>query len=616
MGVTVGKASKLFKALTGTVTDNLARVTDDDFRELVGTALRIAPGAVAGALPWLVRAREGRNESLLKLVQHNAKKAPHALAVEMGDERVSWAGLDIESSKVAYVLRDLGVGRGDVVALVGKNSPSYIVNILAVARLGGVSALINWHLERGPLTHAVRAAKARVVLVEEELAAHVRGNEELMREVAHVLTYRRGDLEEKMAGAPAELLTPALVDAGDDFVYIYTSGTTGLPKPCRVSHARVLVAGAGFGSLLFRFQPQDKLYCVLPLYHSSALLIGIGSCFVSRTPIALRDQFSASAFWADVRRYDATAMLYIGELCRYLLNTPPSAEERGNRIRVAVGNGLRPDVWEPFSRRFDIPEIREFYSATEAPGAIFNLTGKVGSIGHVPARRFSALKLAKYDVDNDELVRDEAGFCVECGAGEVGQLVIELKPQPRSALGDFRGYTDEQATKKKVLEDVFERGDRFFLSGDLLRFDENDFFYFVDRIGDTYRWKGENVSTEEVASVVAQAPGVAGATVSSVPVPGAEGRAGLAAVVCEGDFDAAAFWRAAQELPTYAQPRFVRVMRTLATTGTFKIQKTQIRAEGVNPSQVSDPLFVRADDGYRELTQERFDAIMRGELRL
>ncbi len=265
------------------------------------------------------------------------------------------------------------------------------------------------------------------------------------------------------------------------------------------------------------------------------------------------------------------------------MNRPPCDEERNNPLRVAVGNGLRADVWEEFSRRFDIPYIREFYSATEAPGAIFNLTGKVGSIGHVPMRRLGALKLARYDVERDELARDSAGHCIECEPGEVGELLIRLKDKPMSALGDFRGYTDEDATQKKVLRDVFREGDRFFRSGDLMRFDENDYFYFVDRIGDTYRWKGENVSTAEVAEVIGKAHGVRAATVASIPLPGMEGAAGMAALECDGELDVEGFWKVVRTLPAYAQPRFIRVLPELSTTGTFKIQKTRLRADGVDP---------------------------------
>jgi fatty-acyl-CoA synthase len=345
-------------------------------------------------------------------------------------------------------------------------------------------------------------------------------------------------------------------------------------------------------------------------------MLGAGSCITTRTPMAMRERLSTREFWNDVQKYGATALLYIGELCRYLVNTPPSDAEKNNPIRIAVGNGLRADVWEDFQKRFEIQTIREFYSATEAPGVIVNITGKVGSIGHVPLRRLSAMKLARYDVDRDELVRDAQGRCIVCGPGEVGELLIELKEKPRSALNDFRGYTDPEATKKKVLTDVFHRGDRFFRSGDLMRFDENDYFYFVDRIGDTFRWKGENVSTAEVAEVIGRAPGVATATVTGVRVPGSEGQAGLAALECTTEFDPDGFWRTAQELPSYAQPRFVRLIRALDTTGTFKIQKSELRAQGADPLQVTDPLFVRLDDGYAPLTPALWKEVCEGRLRL
>ena len=608
------KPSRLLSALRGTVRDNMERLGDPEWAELLSTSLSVAPGALARAVPMMLRTREGHDESLLKVVQTNAAESPSGLAVEMGDERLTWSDLDNKSSQVAHVLASLGVKRGDVVALIGKNSPSYLVNILGISRIGAVAALINWHLERGPLGHAVTSAEARVVVVEHDLAQRVHDNKALSGTLDHVLSFRTGDLEERMQSAPDAPYARVPVNAQDDFVYIYTSGTTGLPKPCRVNHARCLIAGAGFGSLMFRFKPGDKLYSVLPLYHSSALMIGAGSCIVTRTPMALREQFSASAFWPDVQRYGATAMLYIGELCRYLLNTEACEQETANPLRIAVGNGLRADVWEPFMRRFDIADVREFYSATEAPGVIFNLTGKVGSVGHVPMRRFGRLKLARYDVENDELVRDERGRCVECDAEEVGQLMIELR-DTSSSLGEFRGYTDKKATEDKVAHNVFDDGDRYFKSGDLLRFDRNDYFYFVDRIGDTYRWKGENVSTSEVAEVLSRAPGIDGATVSSIEVPGAEGRAGLCAVVCDA-FDAESFWATAQELPSYAQPRFVRVLSQFDTTGTFKIQKTQLKKDGVDPSQVSDALFLRMNDGYVPLTDELYARVMSQDVRL
>ena len=600
-------------ALKGTLADVVRRRNDPLFRETLRSALHTVPIAATKTLPWLVRAREGRDESIERMIAENARVDPDALALEMGDEQLTWGDVDERVSRIAAVLADHGVGPGDVVVLLGDNSPSYLCVLFGISRLGATASLINSHLEGSPLEHAIVSSRGRLALVQTEFLPRVRALDRLS--TLRVVSFELGELEERVAKASA-LRARVRVDASSDFVYIFTSGTTGLPKPCRVTHARAVLAGAAFGPLLFEFQPGDKLYSVLPLYHSSALLIGVGSCVMTRTPLALRRTFSAKAFWSDVQRYRATAMLYIGELCRYLINSPPTELEKNNPLRVAVGNGLRADVWTEFARRFQIASIREFYSATEAPGIIANLTGKVGSVGHVPFRRFSAMKLARYDIEGDELLRDERGLCIECGPGEVGELVIELRDAPRSALGDFKGYTDNAATQKKISSNVFAQGDRHFRSGDLMRFDENDYFYFVDRIGDTFRWKGENVSTAEVAEVISVAPGVLGATVSSVPVAGMEGQAGLAALEVADSFEIAAFWRAAQGLPSYAQPRFVRLLPRLSTTGTFKLQKAQLRIDGVDPNRVSDPLFVLTDDGYLPLTPERWTDVVEGRLRL
>jgi fatty-acyl-CoA synthase len=601
-------------ALRGTIGDVVRRRGDPVWKETLLQTLHTLPRAAVSTVPWLVRAREGRDESWPRVVEENAKRARDQLAVEMGDEQLTWGDLDAKSARIARLLAELGVRPGDVVALMGENTPAFIAIVLGAARVGATTSLVNSHLEGGPLAHAIRSSRCKLALVQLSLAPRIQALGDVGLE--HVITYDGAELEERLAKIRPAAFPRVVVDPTTDFVYIFTSGTTGLPKPCRVTHARSLLAGAAFGQLLFEYQPGDKLYSVLPLYHSSALLIGLGSCIMTRTPIAIRRSFSASAFWSDVQRYRATAMLYIGELCRYLVNSPPSELEIENPIRVAVGNGLRADVWEEFQNRFGIPTIREFYSATEAPGLIANFTNKVGSVGHVPFRRLGSMRLARFDVEKDELERDASGWCIECGPNEVGELLIKLKDNPRSALGEFRGYTDEAATQKKMLSDVFKSGDRYFRSGDLMRFDDNDYFYFVDRIGDTFRWKGENVSTAEVAEVISVAEGVRGATLASVLVPGMEGQAGLAALECDGAFDPEAFWRVVQGLPSYAQPRFVRVIGRLSTTGTFKIQKTTLRAEGVDPDKVPDPLYVRLDHGYSRLTPELWRDVVDGRVRL
>jgi fatty-acyl-CoA synthase len=336
---------------------------------------------------------------------------------------------------------------------------------------------------------------------------------------------------------------------------------------------------------------------------------------ICRVPTVMRRSFSASAFWDDVHRYEATAILYIGELCRYLVNSPPHPKERPNPVRVAVGNGLRPDIWPRFKARFGIETIREFYGATEAPGFIANLSGREGSVGRVPLGGAGWLRLVKYDVDAETHTRDERGFCIECAPNEPGELLIRV---PKLATGglSYRGYTDEAATDQKLMRDVFKRGDVYFRSGDLLRRDRDGFFYFVDRIGDTFRWKGENVSTAEVADVITQDEGIDEATVIGIHVPNMDGQAGLAAVVASGRFDPGRFWRVVSDLPNYAQPRFVRVMTDLAKTGTFKIQKTELRNDGVDPTRIGDPLYVRTSDGYQPLTPERWSEVKEGRLKL
>jgi len=604
-------------ALTGTVRDLASGVRRPGFREALFAELSILPNALVGAAPWLLRARNDADLSLVRLVLEHAEAAPDAVALEMGDERLTWRGLAEATSRIAHVLHRLGARKGDVVALVGRNSLTYVAIVLGASRVGATVALINHHLEGEPLDHALVASKARIAVVENHFAEQVRALERASKSLHHVVTYGEGELEERMAEASSIPFPRVPVSVSSDYVYIYTSGTTGLPKPSRVTHARALVAGAGFGYLVHAFRPGDKLYCALPLYHSSALLLGLGSCLLTRTPMAMRESFSASSFWKDVKRHGATHMIYIGELCRYLLNTPPCPEEREHRLRVAVGNGLRADVWEGFARRFGIETIREFYAATEAPNIILNLAGRPGAVGRVPFRRLSPLRLVRYDADTDTHPRDANGFLIECGPNEPGELLVRLSDKPLTAISDFRGYTDAHATQKKILTNVFRKGDRYYRSGDLLRYDEDDFFYFVDRIGDTFRWKGENVSTAEVEDVISRSLDLSEITVVGVRLPGMEGQAGLAAVVVKDAFDPLAFAEAAQRLPVYAQPRFVRVMTSLAKTGTFKIKKSEVRAEGVDPSAVTDPLFVRDDDGsYAPLTPELWGEILAGRFRL
>ena len=591
------------------------RLTSPWWRASIAAELRVGPRALHSSVPWLVRTGLKQVESLLDVAKMNAESAPHDLAFEMDDQHLTWSELYTTTSRVAHALAAAGVKAGDVVALFAENSPFYIAAVLGVSRVGATTALINTNLRGRTLSHAVSVSKARLALVSHTLESSVRECEELRQSLDRILVFDDNPYSGLLANTPTTPYPAARVKSDEDFIYIYTSGTTGLPKPCRVSHARAVLAGVGFGPLMYQFEPGDKLYCVLPLYHANGLLLGAASAMICRVPMAIRRSFSASAFWDDVHRYNATALLYIGELCRYLVNSPPHPRESPNPIRVAVGNGLRPDIWPRFKTRFGIDTVREFYGATEAPGFIANISGREGSVGRVPLGGAGWLRLVQYDVDSDEHVRNPRGFCIACGPDEVGELLIRV---PRLSAGGlaYRGYTDEAATEKKLLRNVFRKGDQYFRSGDLLRRDSDGFFYFVDRIGDTFRWKGENVSTAEVADVITHGDGIDEATVVGVSVPNMEGQAGLAAVVPSGDFDPDRFWRAVSDLPSYAQPRFVRVMGGLAKTGTFKIQKNDLRKDGVDPAKISDPLYVRTNAGYEMLTEERWIDVKEGRLKL
>ncbi|MEM9729695.1 MAG: AMP-binding protein [Myxococcota bacterium] len=591
------------------------RLASRTWRAAIAEELLAGPRALRNTAPWLWRARRGQISTVLDVAIRNASEAPHDLAFEMDDERLTWSDLDATTSRIAHVLSNAGVKKGDVVALIAENSPFYVAAVLGITRVGAIGALINTNLKGRPLAHAVDVANARVALVSHGLADGLSEVREGLSTLESVITLSDDPYAGVLGEAPSTSFEPAEVSMEDDFVYIYTSGTTGLPKPCRMSHERVILAAAGFGPLMFGYQPGDKLYCVLTLYHSSGLLLGTMTSILSRVPTAIRRSFSASAFWDDVHRYQATAFLYIGELCRYLVNSPPHPKESDNPLRVAAGNGLRPDVWPEFRNRFHIDRIREFYGATEAPGFIANLSGREGSVGRVPMGGLGGMyRLVKYDIDTDAHVRDAKGFCIPSEIGEPGELLIRIADL--SGGLDFRGYTDKAATSKKVLESVFKKGDRYYRSGDLLRRDAEGFYFFVDRIGDTFRWKGENVSTAEVADVIGQSDSIQEATVTGIQVPNMEGQAGLAAIVPTNGFDPAAFDRIVAELPAYAQPRFVRVMGDLAKTGTFKIQKTALRSDGVDPSEVKDQLYVRTQAGYEALTPERWDDVKQGRLKL
>jgi fatty-acyl-CoA synthase len=367
--------------------------------------------------------------------------------------------------------------------------------------------------------------------------------------------------------------------------------------------------------------PADRMYNCLPMYHSVGGVQAPGAVLAVGGSVVLREKFSASQFWSDISRWDCTIFQYIGELCRYLLHTAASPDETRHHIRLACGNGMTPEVWAGFQDRFHIPQVLEFYASTEGGVSLFNVQGKRGAIGHIPpylVHRF-APALVRFDVDTGEPVRDEDGLCIRCAANEQGEALGRIVDDPGNVGSRFEGYVSETATEKKILRNVFKAGDAWIRTGDLMRKDEKGFYYFVDRVGDTFRWKGENVATSEVSEALASFPGITHAIVYGVTIPGAEGRAGMATLVTGGTFDLPGLRRhLIERLPAYARPLFLRVRTDFDVTGTFKYAKSDLVREGFDPSTVGDALYFDhpGAQAFVPLGNDLYDQIQNGYVRL
>jgi fatty-acyl-CoA synthase len=549
------------------------------------------------------------------------------IALEDETRSLTYRELDGMANRYAHWARSRNLRRSDVIGLVMTNRPEYIAAWMGFSKVGVATALINTNLSGQALAHCLNIAGISQVVADEETWRQCEEARPFMTRtmMLWVLGLRAEDEMSERRGldnavrSGSSVRPPRAARDGltnrDTALFIYTSGTTGLPKAARIHHARARTYMRAFAGATATTE-KDRVFNVLPLYHSTGGLVGIGPAFLNGGRLILRRKFSASSFWKDANASGATVFVYIGELCRYLVNCPEQEGERGHKLRLAFGNGLRPDVWPDFQQRFGIPNILEFYGSTEGNVSVFNFDGKPGSIGRVPGflKKQINIRLVQFDLDTEMPVRAANGCCIEARPGEIGEAIGLIGDDIRH---DFSGYADKAASEKKILTNVFQRGDRWFRTGDLMRQDSEGYFYFIDRIGDTFRWKGENVSTAEVEQRLAEAPGVREVIAYGVPVPGAEGKAGMVTVVADGRFSAKAFAAYADaQLPHYARPVFVRLAKTLETTGTFKYRKVDLAADGFDPAVVS-PVYVRGGKGgYQKLTAEGFEAIRNGETRL
>jgi len=553
--------------------------------------------------------------TLPAVVEELGRALGHAPALLSDGECLTYRALADRSGRYARWALEQRLGKGDVVALLMPNGPEYLAAWLGITSVGGVVALLNTQLRGPSLAHCIDAAAPR----------HLIAAEVLVDRLDAVRPVRAGAPTSWLAGEIARYPAGALSDGerqpvtiDDCALYIYTSGTTGLPKAAKVSHARLMQWTHWFAGLM-DVGPGDRMYNCLPMYHSVGGVIATGAVLVGGGSVVIRERFSSRDFWRDISRWNCTLFQYIGELCRYLLHAPPSPHETAHRIRMCCGNGLRVDVWGAFKERFRIPHILEFYASTEGNVSLVNVEGVAGAVGRIPpflAHRFPAA-LVQYDAERDAPRRDASGFCVPCAPDEVGEAIGPLRKNRSNVGGWFEGYTDGAAAEQKIVRDVFERGDAWVRTGDLMRRDARGYFYFVDRIGDTFRWKGENVATAEVSDAICAFRGVKAAAVYGVALPGADGRAGMAAIVAAPPFDLAAF-RAhlADRLPEYARPLFLRVRNDLEMTDTFKHTKHALARDGYDPTAVADPLYFddRTRDAFVRLDKSLYERITSGHI--
>jgi fatty-acyl-CoA synthase len=568
------------------------------------------------------------------IVEENAARQPNRPALLSDTESFSYGELAVRINRYARWARSAGIKPGDPVCLLMPNRPDYVAAWLGITKVGGVVALINTKLIGPSLSHCINVAAADHVILAAELADVFETAVAYLDKVpkiwihggdAHGAGLELGDggsalddILERMDGSPLTATERPAVTINDRALLIYTSGTTGLPKAASISHRRIRNWGGWFAGLTGATS-EDRLYDCLPLFHSVGGIVAPCSMLSAGASVVVSDKFSVGNFWSEVARWDCTLFQYIGELCRYLLKAPASEFETSHRLRLACGNGLRGDIWQAFQARFAIPRILEFYAATEGNFSLYNVEGKPGAIGRIPpllAHRFPAAI-----VRVDELgtpVRDAAGLCIACARDEVGEAVGRIGTADEGG-GRFEGYTDQAQTEKKILRDVQAKGDAWFRTGDLMRLDQQGYFHFVDRIGDTFRWKGENVATSEVNEAVADGAGVAEATTYGVEIPGADGRAGMTAIVIDSRFDLQEFAaHLSRRLPAYACPVMIRICAALDTTETFKQKKQELVRDGFDPHQVTDPLFFREPKSgeYRPVDAQAYARILDGSIRL
>ena len=558
--------------------------------------------------------KDNKKLSLLNFFDNNVKKRPNDIAFIFEGDEITWKEADEQTNKYAGFLKSQNINKGDCFAILMDNSPDFLMLLLASFRVGSLAALINTTVSGEGLKHVIGISDVKLITAG---ASHLEKLSSALgdSDLKNIPIFGMEDNEKipdqvediKKLSKQFSTFIPYQPIMKDVAAYIFTSGTTGLPKAALVDHAK-LVKGSFAGHFLcFNFNKNDRLYMTLPLYHSTGLILGWAASLRSGCPNLIKSKFSASDFWNDVKKYNVNKFIYVGELCRYLMNLPPSDGDRDNPITQISGNGLRPDIWESFQKRFNISKIVEIYGATEAVGMTINSFGRSGMIG----RKRSDSTIIHCNKDDGSPILNDEGFCTKVSEGETGLYIQKI-----SSSAKFQGYLDAQASNKKILQNVFKTGDQYFNTGDLITLHDNNWLSFADRVGDTYRWKSENVSTMEVASILNNASGVMDCNVYGVQIDSAEGKAGMAAMNVSDEFSFISFIEHVNKnLNTFQKPYFLRLTKEMQTTGTFKHQKEGLKKQGFNPSLIKDKLYFLQKNNYVEIDQALYNRIHSGDER-
>lgn len=598
----------------------------DIVRSIPGIVRRF-PAIAKGYYYYSIK-NENKELTLGVLVERNAEKYPSRPAIAYEDRSITWSEFNNWANRIANFLLAQGLVKGDAIAVFLENRPELLAVVAGAAKIGVSCAMLNTSQKGKVLEHSINLIKPRMVVVGEELTEPFdavkadlqtnHGTPFLFLADANTQSMF-GDAPEGYVNMAEKVsaysgTNPVLSNPpkmGDTAIYLFTSGTTGLPKAAPGSHRKFVKAYGGFGLMSLAMEPEDVLYCTLPLYHGTALLVCWGSVLAGGSSIALRRKFSASAFWDDVRRYKATTFGYVGELCRYLLNQPASDQDRNHSLTKMIGNGLRPSIWKEFKQRFGIETVAELYASSEGNIGFSNFFNMDNTVGFSTA----PYKLVKFHDGTRDPVRNRKGYMEEVRKGEPGLLIGEITKK-----WSFEGYTQKDATEKSILRDAFKRGDSWFNTGDVLKEIGCGHLQFVDRMGDTFRWKGENVSTTEVENILDGSGMVEEAIVYGVEIPKTNGKAGMVTLVPQSngsEFDINKLFAYLKEnLPAYAIPVFVRVTHAIEKTGTFKYRKVDIQKAGYSLGKTGEEVYawLPRTEGYTKLDKKLVSEIDAGKV--